>query len=57
MQITLDAEYGIYYGESLQVGPGGGGGGGSSYVEKGATHVKNLQGAAPPGNGQIVISW
>jgi hypothetical protein len=36
---------------------GGGGGGGSSYVEKGATHVKNLQGAAPPGNGQIVISW
>ena len=35
------------------VGGGGGGGGGSSYVEKGATHVKNVQGAAPSGNGQI----
>jgi hypothetical protein len=37
--------------------PGGGGGGGSSYVEPGATNVKDKKGAAPPGNGQIVISW
>lgn len=36
---------------------GGGGGGGSSYVESSATHVKNLSGAAPSGNGKIVISW
>jgi hypothetical protein len=35
----------------------GGAGGGSSYVEKNATHVKNLQGSASPGNGLIVISW
>jgi hypothetical protein len=37
--------------------PGGGAGGGSSYVESGARSVKNQKGAAPPGNGQIVISW
>lgn len=36
---------------------GGGGGGGSSYVESSATHVKDLRGAAPSGNGKIVISW
>jgi hypothetical protein len=39
------------------VGAGGGGGGGSSYIEPGATNVKDQKGAAPPGNGQIVISW
>ena len=33
------------------------GGGGSSFVEKGATHVKDLGGAAPAGNGTIVIFW
>lgn len=38
-------------------GYGGGGGGGSSYVETRATHVKNLQGSASPGNGQVIISW
>jgi|SRR5580700_1073728 hypothetical protein len=40
-------------------GPGGagGGGGGSSYVEPGATHVKNARGGASSANGQIVISW
>jgi hypothetical protein len=38
-------------------GGGGGGGGGSSFVEKSATHVTNLQGEAPEGNGKIVISW
>jgi hypothetical protein len=38
-------------------GGGGGGGGASSFVERSATHVKNKQGAAPSGNGQIVISW
>ena len=37
--------------------PGGGGGGGSSYVKPGAINVKNKKGAAPPGNGQVVISW
>jgi large repetitive protein len=36
---------------------GGGGGGGSSYIEPGATNTKNQRGAAPPGNGLIVISW
>ena len=36
---------------------GGGGGGGSSYVEKGATGVRDTRGAAAPGNGQVVISW
>jgi hypothetical protein len=46
-------------GDCYRGGPDGcgGGGGGSSYVEKGATHVRNLQGSAPSGNGQIVISW
>jgi len=39
------------------IGGGGGGGGGSSFIESGATHVKNLHGKAPPGNGQVVISW
>jgi hypothetical protein len=39
------------------VGAGGGGGGGSSYVEPGATNVKDAKGAASPGNGLIVISW
>lgn len=34
-----------------------GGGGGSSYIEAAATHVKNKQGTAETGNGQIVISW
>jgi hypothetical protein len=37
--------------------PGGGAGGGSSYVEPGARSVKNRKGAAPPGSGQVVISW
>jgi Glycine rich protein len=36
---------------------GGGGAGGSSYVEPAATRVKNIQGGAAEGNGQIVISW
>ena len=39
------------------VGLGGGGGGGSSYVEKRATDVSDQQGAAPRGNGQVIISW
>jgi hypothetical protein len=39
------------------VGGGGGGGGASSFVERGATHVENKQGAAPSGNGRVVISW
>ncbi|MBV9719773.1 MAG: hypothetical protein JOZ77_10660 [Candidatus Eremiobacteraeota bacterium] len=38
-------------------GGGGGGAGGSSFTEASATRVKNLRGAAPPGNGRIVISW
>jgi hypothetical protein len=38
-------------------GGGGGGGGGSSYVEPGATHVKDIRGAGSSGDGQIVISW
>jgi hypothetical protein len=38
-------------------GSGGGGGGGSSYVESGATDVKDKKGAASPGNGQIKIFW
>jgi hypothetical protein len=37
--------------------PGGGGGGGSAYIEAGATNLKDKRGAAPPGNGQITISW
>ena len=39
------------------VGGGGAGGGGSSYVEPTAMHVKNRHGAAPLGDGQVVISW
>jgi hypothetical protein len=35
----------------------GGGGGGSSFIEKSATHVKDLAGGAPSGNGKITISW
>lgn len=34
----------------------GGGGGGSSYVASGARHIQNVQGGAPPGDGQITIS-
>ncbi|MGA9419357.1 MAG: hypothetical protein WBV40_09420, partial [Candidatus Cybelea sp.] len=37
-------------------GGGGGGGGGSSFVERSATHVKDVQGVAS-GNGQVVVSW
>jgi hypothetical protein len=37
--------------------PGGGGGGGSSYVEPGATAIKDKKGGASPGNGQVVIAW
>jgi hypothetical protein len=33
------------------------GGGGSSFIENAAVHLKNAQGGAAPGNGQIVISW
>ncbi len=39
------------------LGGGGGGGGGSSFIRRHAHHVRDLQGAAPAGNGQIVISW
>jgi large repetitive protein len=39
------------------LGGGGGGGGGSSYVEPGATNVKDEKGAGSSGNGQITISW
>jgi hypothetical protein len=39
------------------VGGGGGGGGGSSFVERGATHVKNVQSGGTPGNGKVVITW
>jgi hypothetical protein len=46
-----------YYGLSQNPGPGGGGGGGSSFIEKTATKIKNIQGGASPGNGKIVISW
>ena len=42
---------------NYNVGDGGGGGGGSSYIEPGASDVKDQKGAAPPGNGKIVISW
>lgn len=38
-------------------GAGGGGGGGSSYVEPGATNVKDQKGGAPPGSGKVLISW
>ncbi|MFY9665117.1 MAG: hypothetical protein WAK19_11765 [Candidatus Cybelea sp.] len=36
---------------------GGGGGGASSYIETSATNVVNRRGAAPRGNGEIVITW
>ena len=39
------------------VGGGGGGAGASSFIEETATHVQNRQGAAPSGDGQIVIHW
>jgi hypothetical protein len=39
------------------IGSGGGGGGGSSFIEKSATHVKNVQGGGMPGNGKIVLTW
>lgn len=39
------------------LGGGGAGGGGSSYVESTAIGVKSQRGAAPPGNGLIMISW
>jgi hypothetical protein len=39
------------------VGGGGGGGGGSSFVEHGATHVKNVQSGGNVGNGKVVITW
>jgi hypothetical protein len=42
---------------TYSVGAGGGGGGGSSYIEPGASDVKDQKGAAPSGNGEIVISW
>jgi hypothetical protein len=38
-------------------GGGGGGGGGSSYIESSAKVLRNRQGAAPAGNGEIIISW
>lgn len=46
-----------YYRVSFQLGAGGGGGGGSSFIEKGALNVRERRGAAPAGNGQVVISW
>jgi hypothetical protein len=46
-----------YYGVSFQFGAGGGGGGGSGFIEKHAMKVQNVQGGAPPGNGQVVITW
>ncbi|MGA8797135.1 MAG: glycine-rich protein [Candidatus Cybelea sp.] len=47
-----DGPRGMYTG-----GGGGGGRGASSFAKRGATHVENKQGAAPSGNGQVVISW
>jgi hypothetical protein len=44
-------------GSTSAVGGGGGGGGGSSFIERSATHVKNIRGGASAGNGKIVISW
>jgi hypothetical protein len=38
-------------------GAGAGGGGGSSYVETAAHRVSDSPGAAPAGNGQIIIIW
>jgi hypothetical protein len=48
-----------YYGEYgyCAWGGGGGGGGGSSFIEKSATTIQNLKGAAPPGDGRVEISW
>jgi hypothetical protein len=46
-----------YYERQAYYAGGGGGGGGSSFVEKGAKHVKSRPGAAPVGNGRIIISW
>ena len=48
-----------YYGEYgyCAWGGGGGGGGGSSFIEKTATNIKNINGGAPPGDGLVVISW
>ena len=48
-----------YYGEYHYCawGGGGGGGGGSSYIETGATDIKNVRGGAPAGDGLVVISW
>lgn len=46
-----------YYGLSFNFGPGGGGGGGSAFIEDGAMRLQNVQGGAPSGNGQVVISW
>jgi hypothetical protein len=38
-------------------GASGGGGGGSSHAESKAKVLENKQGAAPAGNGEIIISW
>lgn len=46
-----------YLGVSFTMGAGGGGGGGSSYIEKMAAHLQNVQGGAPAGDGSITISW
>jgi hypothetical protein len=48
------------YGSGEDYGAGGGGGGGSSFVEKGARHVKmtpGLREAASKSDGSIVILW
>jgi len=45
---------GVYAGSNQDAG--GGGGGGSSFIESGATNIKNVAGKNS-GNGQIVISW
>jgi len=45
------------YRVSCNVGAGGGGGGGSSFIEKDAVRLKNVQGGAPPGDGQVIIKW
>ena len=38
-------------------GSGGGGGGGSSYVTPTGKLISDRHGAAPPGNGTVVIAW
>lgn len=38
-------------------GGGGGGGGGSSHVERNIALLENEQGAAPAGNGEVIITW